>query len=150
MKDVSSSAVGCPHCGYPLLRKKVARTIGAKLRQLFTSIPTESETDAVLIDPAKVELLFSRMLPAAPHWSLTRINGIGFNMGKLKQVAYVGGKLVGVSRSYFTILFIPIIPIRWHVVRIEETSRAPIGLKYHTYAFCGAIDRKTYCEVFGG
>lgn len=148
-RQVSSSATGCPHCGYPVLRKRVTEGIKAASRTAFSAVRRAPVNALPNLPDDKQQLLFSRMGRPRPPWTLTRVNGCGLRLGRLMPVARVDGHLIAVARLYVTVLFLPLIPLGWHVVRELEEMTNGIGMRLGSYQFIGRIDAATCATVFG-
>ena len=149
--QVSSSATACPHCGYPILRKKVLKEVRSISRNVVQSVQAieDQAVGGTPIDANKLQLIFAKMKKPSAPWTLTRVNGIGLHLGKVRRIAKIDGKIIGVGRLYFTVLFIPILALGWHVVQVLDEESNIFGLKHGSYVFIGKIDRATYAEVFG-
>lgn len=148
--QISSSATTCPHCGYPILRKRLAGEVKAASRSALSALRGLPPKYASGLSDDKLHLLVTRMGKPSPPWSLTRINGCGLHLGKPIPVARDEGHLIAVARLYFTLLFIPLVPLGWHVVRVLDESSNLVGQRLGSYQFIGRLDGATCSELFGG
>jgi ribosomal protein L40E len=146
--QLSGSATSCPHCGYPVLRKRVAEGLKAASRTALSAVRRTSVDAKPDLPDDKQQLLFSRMDRPRPPWTLVRVNGCGLRLGKVMPVTRMDGYLIAVARLYFTVLFIPLVPLGWHVVREMDGMTNGIGMKLGSYQFIGRIDAATHALVF--
>ncbi|MGV8897877.1 MAG: hypothetical protein ACOH2B_01355 [Burkholderiaceae bacterium] len=72
-------------------------------------------------------------------FSLIRFQGIGGHMGSVVPVLSVDGRMIGVSLLSFTFLFLPIIPLSWHMV--EDCG--------DSYRFLGKLSSSVCNDAFG-
>jgi hypothetical protein len=141
-KAVSTSAQICPHCGYPLARKRLLSTIKSSAKRAWAGPPHIQKPvpeDAFFVARETAEQVFASMTPAKTPWSLTRINGIGLRVGKRIPIVRINGQLIGAAPLYFTFLFIPILSFGWRVVKENGGG----------YIFLGKID-PVFCQKLLG
>lgn len=148
-RQISSSATACPHCGYPLLRKRLAADVRAASQSAVSALRGLPAGHAEGLPPDKLKLLFSRMGKPAPPSSLFRLNGCGVHLGTPIPVAKHEGHPIAVARLYFSLFFIPLVPLGWHIVRVLDETSTLGGPRQGSYQFIGQLDGATCSAVFG-
>lgn len=138
---VSTEALACPSCGYPIARKELIQKASSTLKRVFSSGETPAPQTGLryLIAPEKADYLISKVQKGWVPSSLTRINGIGFHVGSVKPIVIVDGKAVGIAMLSFTVLFLPLIPVGWRLVEQAGGS----------YRFLGKVSTEECSSAFG-
>lgn len=142
--QVSNIANSCPHCGYPIARKRLIKTAKQVSQQAFSrekpaQVPPTPPQDGYLIEASKADEIFSRMVRTRGPLGLWRFNGIGVRVGNRTPIARMAGEIIAVAPLYFTFLFIPVWSFGWRVVRLSEGG----------FAFLGRIDPHTLKRLLG-
>lgn len=119
-KSISDKAKLCPHCGFPM------RTISSDIKDGISSTVDVASTSArnikksittPFMSPERLsleeikDLIDLNLIPS----SCFRLNGIGTTFSGCTQVSGYPG--LGLIRKYFTIFFIPVIPLGTYLVQ---------------------------------
>ena len=112
-KSISDKAKMCPNCGFPVNRIGLLNRMSEKSSKLVNAVVKPFDNPNVTVNIDDVLQYTSTM---SEHFSPgRRINGIGTTVGG--HVLLPGYSDIGFIKKYFSILWIPIIPLGTYLVQ---------------------------------
>lgn len=121
-KDISSKSAFCPHCGLPL--PKLKENVSSTLNSVSSKLSSLHSSESVRIDDVLKYVDFNKK-PRSSY----RINGSGTTFGGYMRLP--GYSNIGFIKKYFSLLWIPLIPLGTYLVKNWDGSSG---------SFVGGID----------
>lgn len=112
-KDVSSKSMFCPHCGLPL--PKLKDNLSSTLNSVSSKLSSLHSSEPVNIDDVLEYVDFNKK-PRSSY----RMNGLGTTFGGYMRLP--GYSTIGFIKKYFSIFWIPLIPLGTYLVKDWDGS----------------------------